>query len=116
MIQPIRTLIRDYSGPVDPDTGLPAVDRDERLSDARIRRIGELLRVALREMTETLQSQGIDPVTAQALAASQLYTVLPTSIRAEMTTKITALRTRLGLSIAAINIAPDITTADKVIL
>lgn len=116
MIQPIQRLIRDYSGPVDPDTGLPAVDRDERLSDARIRRIGELLRVALREMTETLQSQGIDPVTAQALAASQLYTILPTSIRTEVGTKITALRTRLSLSIAAINIAPDITTADKVIL
>lgn len=112
----IAQLIRDYSGAVDSDTGLPAVDRDERLSDARIRRIGELLRVALREMTETLQSQGIDPVTAQALAASQLYTILPTSIRTEVSTKITALRTRLSLSIAALLIAPDITAADKVTL
>ena len=116
MIQPLRTLIRDYTGAVDPDTGLPAVDRTERLSDARIRRIGELLRVALREMTETLQSQGIDPVTAQALAASQLYTILPASIRTEVGTKITALRTRLGLSIAAINIAPDIAAVEKITL
>jgi len=116
MIQPIQRLIRDDSGPVDPDTGLPAVDRDERLSDARVRRVGELLRIALQEMAETLQAQGLDPVTAQALAASQLYTILPASIRTEVGTKITALRTRLSLSIAAIKIAPDITTADKVTL
>jgi len=116
MIQPIQRLIRDYSGPVDPDTGLPAVDRSERLPDARQRRLGEVLRAALIEMTETLQAQGIDPVTAQALAASQLYTVLPTSIRAEVSTKITALRTRLGLSIAAINIAPDIAAVEKITL
>jgi hypothetical protein len=112
----IAQLVRDYTGAVDADTGLPAVDRSERLPDARQRRLGEVLRAALIEMTETLQAQGLDPATAHALAASQLYTVLPTSIRAEVSTKITALRTRLGLSIAAINIAPDIAAVEKITL
>lgn len=116
MIQPIQRLIRDYSGPVDPDTGLPAVDRSERLPDARQRRLGEVLRAALIEMTETLQAQGLDPATAHALAASQLYGVLPAPIRAALGDKITTLRTRLGLSIAAINIAPDIAAVEKITL
>lgn len=109
MIQPLHTLIRDYTGDVDPTTGLPAVDRTERVEDARRRRVGELLSVALREMTELLQSQGLDAPTAQALAASQLASILPASTRSAMSDKVANLRLRLAAAITMLKVAgsPD---------
>jgi hypothetical protein len=116
MIQPIRTLIRDYSGPVDPDTGLPVVDRTERVADARERRLGELLRTALGEMTELLQSHGLDAATAQALAASQLYSILPSAARTAMTVQVGLLRTRLAAAVVGIKAAADVEGVERVSL
>lgn len=110
----ILQLIRDYTGAVDRDTGLPVVDRTERVADARERRLGELLRKALSEMTELLQSHGLDAATAQALAASQLYGILPSAARTAMTTQIGLLRTRLAAALVGIKAAVDVEGVDRV--
>lgn len=112
----LQSLIRDYTGDVDPDTGLPLVDRDERLPEAKNRKRGELLNQAHKELTTLIMSYGVAFPLAQAMAAAALLQALPDAARTDAQAKAAALKTRFETAAVALQSAGSISAVDSVTL